>query len=211
MHKGALVVFDGGEGSGKSTVCASVASLLNGCVVRTREPGGTAYAERIRELILDPTAGKQSPETMFGLFWAARAAHIQQLLVPKLEEGKVVVCDRFDSSTWAYQIRGQEQNQLVQLFWVMREHYLKPLKNWSIHYIICDVDPRIGLARVQNRGGAATHFDARELEFHERVRAGFLEFAHWNDPEIAHTIINANHPAEMVRDTATECVRDVMR
>lgn len=211
MSQGALAIFDGGEGSGKSTVCASVAGTLNGRVVRTREPGGTPFAEKIRELILDPSAGECSAEVMFGLFWAARAAHVQQFVIPALEAGKIVVSDRFDSSTWAYQIRGQEQTQLADLFWSMRAHYLAPLERFPVHYVIFDVGPEIGLARAKGRGDQTTHFDERAYVFHERVRTGFLEFARWNDPAIAHTIINAEHPLEMVKGAALECVRDVMR
>ncbi len=112
-----------------------------------------------------------------------------QTVRPALEAGVSVICDRFDSSTWAYQIVGQEQGQLRHLFYKMRQHYLASVE--PDRYVILDVRPEVGLARAKGRGETLTHFDERDLDFHRRVSAGFLEFARALPPDQV-TIIDAN-------------------
>src|SRR5690242_17210385 len=107
--RGKFVVVDGGEGAGKSTVVKRVVEHCQAHgrdIIATREPGGSPFAEKIRELILSPDAKAADAEVMFGLFWAARRSHLVETVFPALEEGTSVLCDRFDSSTWAYQIVG---------------------------------------------------------------------------------------------------------
>jgi len=189
---GKFVVFDGGEGSGKTTVSKKAVQWLAAKGVRvlgTREPGGSPYAEKIRELILSPEAKETDAETMFALFWAARRDHLMRTVLPALDEGITVICDRFDSSTWAYQICGQDQPQLRELFWQMRKHYLGDL---APHYVMFLVSPEVGLERARSRGAdGINHFDDRVLTFHQRVKEGFLEFAKKVPPENLH-IVNAN-------------------
>lgn len=168
-----LIVLDGGEGTGKSSHTQALQRHYEEDVVITREPGGSPYAEEIRRLILSPSAKDANAETMFGLFWAARAAHLKEIIRPALEDGKTVICDRFDSSTWAYQICGQEQRQLEELFFAMRKHYLGDIKPV---YLILDVPVLVGLQRARTRGGEVTHFDERDVDFHTRVRHGFRDF-----------------------------------
>jgi dTMP kinase len=200
--KGKFVVFDGGEGSGKTTVSKQAVEWLTKRGVRaqwTREPGGSQYAEKIRELILSPEAKEADAETMFALFWAARRDHLARIVLPALRTGTNVICDRFDSSTWAYQIAGQEQPQLRELFWQMRAHYLGDL---IPHYVLFVVSPEIGLERARSRGAAElNHFDDRLLAFHKRVERGFSEFAEMV-PKENFRAINANVSQAEVEEQA---------
>ena len=118
--KGTFIVIDGGEGSGTTTVSKEIVKQFGWGAIYTREPGGSLYAEKIRELVLSDDAKTSDAETQFALFWAARRDHIKKTVAPALAEGKVVICDRFDSSTYAYQLIAQEQIQLVELFWKIR-------------------------------------------------------------------------------------------
>lgn len=177
MRNKIVLVGEGGEGAGKTTAVGKLVELLtkNGIsAIRTREPGGCPDAESIRALIfqLMETAGA---ETMFGMFWAARAAHIRDTIVPALDAGKVVVSDRLDGSTFAYQLYAQGQKQLLPLFWAMREHYLAGIIH-ALRYVYFDIEPSVGLQRVSARAGAATNYDLRGLEFHRKIQEGYQVF-----------------------------------
>jgi len=199
MMKGRLLIFEGGEGSGKSYMAKMAVEKLNVQGIKTlwtREPGGSVFAEKIRKLILSDHAMHADAETMFGLFWAARRDHIVHKIKPALEEGTHVLCERFDSSTWAYQIRGQQQGQLRHLFLKMRKHYLAQIHPSA--YILLNVDPKIGLQRVKKRTERKqTHFDKRNLEFHQRVNDGLIEFVTHISDHI-YIIIDANRPRRVV-------------
>src|SRR5579864_4280814 len=107
MEKGKFIVLEGGEGAGKSTQLRVIKEILGDDIVITREPGGSPYAEEIRNVILKSTnAGQADAKTHFALFWAARADHMKNTVLPALNAGKHVISDRFDSSTFAYQIYG---------------------------------------------------------------------------------------------------------
>ena len=204
--RGKFIVFDGGEGAGKSSVLKYVAEQLGDKPVRTREPGGSPFSESIRGLILADQAGDADPGTLFLLFWAARHEHITRLVQPTLAEGKHVLCDRFDSSTWAHQICAEGHTKLAPLFKSLRRHHLHRVRCTPDHYIIFDGDPRVLLPRAKRRaqtGDVATHFDNRELAYHDAVRDGFLDFV----TDKPHTVVNAEEPREMVEQKALALVR----
>jgi len=196
--RGPFVVLDGGEGSGKTSLLQKVKEHYGDGVVITREPGGSAYAEEIRELILNsPNAKQADGETMFSLFWAARADHLKNTIIPALNSGKMVISDRFDSTTYAYQIVAQKVRELEELFWTVRGLYLKGYK--PNLYVYLDVSPAVGLARKNTqRDERKNHFDERRLEFHEDLRKGFKEFFARKDYDIKSAIINAERSQEAV-------------
>jgi len=142
-------------------------------MILTREPGGSEMAEQIRNLIFSEGGKSLSPDAQFHLFWAARADHIEKKILPALDAGIDVVSDRFDASTFAYQIFGEEHHRLKNSFRFNREEMfggrIVPT------YIYLDIDPGVGLLR---RRGAkdGNHFDEKDLEFHRRVRRGYKEF-----------------------------------
>jgi dTMP kinase len=176
MKKGLFIVVDSGEGAGKTTQLNNLKEFLGDSLVLTREPGGSPYAEEIRNVILkSPNAGQADAKTLFALFWAARADHLKNIIKPALESGKIVISDRFDSSTFAYQLVAQGNRDLEPLFWQMRDFYLGNLK--PDLYVYFDIDPVVGLARKSQQGGdELNHFEARKIDFHNAIRAGFREF-----------------------------------
>lgn len=200
MKKGRLIVFDGGEGAGKGTVLNEVKEVFkNDEVVFTREPGGTEFAEEIREkCILSSAAKDQDPVNTFLWFWLARIDHGRNLILPAIEQGKHVISDRYDSSTWAYQICAQDHQDLADDFWAMKGDFsVQPFL-----YIYLDVDPSEGLRRAKDRG-ERNHFDGRDIHFHSKVRAGFLQFlGKMKDRGVRTRIIDANRSIdEVVRDS----------
>ena len=195
MIRGRFIVIDGGEGSGKTTLLRALAKKLpKSKVLVTHEPGGTAFADKIRKLFLSPEAGAAGSEVLFGLIWAARSEHLKHKIIPALRKGIHVISDRFDSSTFAYQVFGQENKKLEKLFWQARKVFLRKRK--PDLYIFLDIGPKVGLERVARRKEKKTHFDRRELAFHRRVRAGFLKFLKY----VPHKTIDANQSIKAVQD-----------
>lgn len=173
--RGKFIVLEGCEGAGKSSQLEKLKEVYGKKIVTTREPGGSPFAEIIRNVILSPDAKKADGKTQFGLFWAARADHMKNTIIPALNSGKHVICDRFDSSSYIYQIYGQEDSVLKDLFFHMRDVYLDGYKPDA--YIFMDVEPKTGLKRKAGQKGVVlNHFDQRDLSFHKRVRNGLMEF-----------------------------------
>ncbi len=190
---GLFIVVDSGEGAGKTTQLNKAKEFFGDKLVLTREPGGSPYAEEIRNLILNLYLARQADaKTLFGLFWAARADHLKNTIIPALKEGKTVISDRFDSSTFAYQIVAQGASELRDFFWQIRDFYLGDFK--PDLYIYFDIDPRIGLERKKKQGTEVNHFEERPMEFHDNLRKGFSEFL----IRAPHVTIDASKPVEEV-------------
>lgn len=179
--KGKYVVFDGMDGSGKGTqINLLKRKLADLPVVFTREPGGTPFAEEIRKLVRDnPLAGKSTPLNNFLLFWAAREELQHNLVVPALQAGKHVFSDRGDSSTFAFQLHGEQRDELFNSFMHLRE-LVFAAENGRRRpdlYIVFDLPADMARARVmQDAEREENHFDVRDLAYYERVRQGFHTF-----------------------------------
>ena len=176
MSKGLFITLEGGEGSGKSTIISKLKKQLtaNGYeVICTREPGGTALGESIRELLLfqDPDV-KISGLSELLLFLAARAEHISSLIQPALNNGFIVICDRFHDSTIAYQTaRGLEKKMVQSLC-----HTIFPEIQPNVTFLL-DVDPVIGLKRASKATKSISNkvdrLESEALDFHFQVRENF--------------------------------------
>lgn len=201
MQDGSFIVIEGGEGAGKSTVVQALRKrYADRDVVWTREPGGSEFGKIIREMILSTEGGAAHAHTLFELFWADRTDHMHTVVVPALQAGTHVLSDRFDASTFAYQIYGDEHHELTELFYEKRELYLGA--HTPDLYVFLDVDPTTALERVTTRGEAVTHFEERKLAFHARVREGFQIFL----ADKPHVVIDAGLPVE---DVAEAVVKEV--
>ncbi|NNF52787.1 MAG: dTMP kinase [Gammaproteobacteria bacterium] len=178
--QGKFITIEGIEGVGKSTNIAFMTRLLRSAgkeVVVTREPGGTPFAERIRALLVDPDCDPCTPDTELLLMFASRAEHLAGKIWPALERGAWVVCDRFTDATFAYQGagRGIESGHIGALeAWLQKG--LRPHLT-----ILLDADVQIGLERAGKRG-ELDRFEREELQFFDRVRAGYLDIAQ-REPE----------------------------
>lgn len=178
--RGHFITFEGPEGSGKSTQVRLLAERLrsHGCDVEvTREPGGTPIGEAIRRVILSHEYGEMAVATEVLLFAAARAQSVQQIILPALDRGAIVLCDRYLDSTYAYQGYGQGVDQAVlQTVNRIATGGLQP--NLTFYLALDDVADGLARKHAARDGhtGAAVEWDrldARELAFHRRVAAGF--------------------------------------
>ncbi len=198
-----FIVIEGGEGSGKSTLLELARKEFGESFVYTREPGGSILAEAIREVALKhPEAKSASSETQFALMWAGRHDNLNKTILPALNNGKNVLCDRFDSATYAYQLYGMGAIHLEDLFWKMREVFLKDKR--PDLYIILDVEPKEGLRRVASRKGGTNHFDERAIEFHENIRKGLKKFRE-QVPNCV--VLDSNGPLEKVKEDFLNIIR----
>ncbi len=175
MKRALFITFEGGEGTGKSTqtvVLAEKLRQLGHRVVETREPGGSADADAIRQLLVSGDTGRWSVTAEILLNYAARESHLRNTIMPALTEGAMVICDRFADSTRAYQgYAGKGDKQLIDL--LDREIVGETQPDLTL---VFDLDPRIGLERAGLRGGD-DRFERKGLEFHDRLRKGYLAVA----------------------------------
>jgi len=190
--RGLFITLEGGEGSGKSTQLKRLAETLRGkgCdVVTTREPGGTPDAEKIRNLLVQRDGGEWTPMAECLLLFASRVMHVEKLIKPALEQGKIVISDRFADSTRAYQAYGHGMNpQIIEQMNTLALGDFKP----DLTFIL-DIDVDEGLKRAGNRISATAStedkYERLGSPFHQRLRMGFLEIA-GKEPGRC-TIINA--------------------
>ena len=180
MSRGKFITFEGGEGAGKSTQVRRLVARLQACgieVVATREPGGSPGAEAIRALVLTGSADRWSPVTETLLMYGARRDHIERTIVPALDRGAWVVCDRFADSTRAYQ--GGAGGVAADLIAALENHVLAEVRPDLT--LVFDLPVEVGLARAEAHaeasGHAETRFESKGVAFHERLRAAFREIA----------------------------------
>ena len=175
MKLGHLISFEGIDGSGKSTQAKVLTKTLEDLghnVVLTREPGGSIGAEEIRRLVLQGDPDRWSAESEILLFTAARRDHLEKTILPALDAGKIVICDRFADSTRMYQ--GLSRGDLRSL--VDELHSLMIPRDPDLTVLI-DLDPKLGLSRAKSRNTVEERFEDFGISLQEKMRAGFLNLA----------------------------------
>jgi dTMP kinase len=175
VSKGRFISFEGIDGSGKSTqakVLAKTLMDLGHDVVLTREPGGSVGAEEIRALVLQGDPDRWSAESEILLFTAARRDHLEKTILPALDAGKIVICDRFADSTRMYQ--GLSRGDLRTL--VDELHTLMIPRDPDLTVLI-DLDPKLGLSRAKARNTVEERFEDFGISLQEKMRVGFLKLA----------------------------------
>lgn len=178
-YKGKFITLEGGEGTGKSTQVSFMVDALmkKGIpVISTREPGGSTGAELIRDLLVKGEVHRWDAVTETLLMNAARRDHLRNLIIPALEKGTWVICDRFADSTLAYQGYGHG----VALSYLHAIYELIAGELTPDITFIFDLDPRVGLERARRRGDSEDRFERMPLEFHDRIREGFRRIAQTN-------------------------------
>ena len=211
MRNGFFITFEGGEGSGKTTQINRLAKALTEQgfkVITTREPGGTPEAESIRNLLVQRDAGEWTPMAEVLLLYAARVMHVEKVIQPALNDGKIVICDRFSDSTLAYQGYGHGLAlDDIQRIDALTLNGLKP--NLTL---VLDIASEEGLQRSDQRLAAEQfqvkqredRYEQLEIEFHQRLRNGFLSIAE-QEPERC-KVIDASKDMQSV----TEQVLDIV-
>mgnify|MGYP000367613301 FL=1 len=205
MH-GKFITIEGTEGVGKTTNIEFIQAWLNSRkldFVSTREPGGTPLAEQIRELLLTPRKEKVSNSAELLLMFAGRAQHLDHVILPAIQSGRWVLCDRFTDATYAYQGygRGMDKALIAQLEQLVQAD-LRP--NLTL---ILDIPVEIGLKRASQRG-TPDRFEREQTEFFGRVRQGYLSIA-TESPERC-VVIDASQPLEDVQRDIAEALNDFL-
>ena len=181
VSRGRFITLEGGEGTGKSTQLPLIAAYLRDTdleVVETREPGGSPGAEKIRELLVNGATDRWDPVTETLLHFAARREHLKRTILPALDRGAWVVCDRFADSTMAYQGYGLGvARDLIEDLYRVVVGDMKPDLT-----IILDIPPEMGLKRADDRRTGGTRYERMDVAFHERLRDGFIDIAR-RDPK----------------------------
>jgi len=202
---GRFITLEGGEGAGKSTQIAKLKAWLEGRghrVTATREPGGSPAAEMIRKLMVEGPVERWDGTTEALLHFAARHEHLRSTVWPALERGEWVVSDRFADSTLAYQGYGHgiERRIFEQLYDVAVGTFRPDLT------VILDLPVETGLKRAAARRGSETRYESLPLDFHRRVRAGFLEIARREPTRCL--VIDATGEANTIAKLIADAVKD---
>ncbi len=205
--RGRFITIEGGEGTGKSTQ-ASLLSLrlasLGIGVQLTREPGGSPGAEIIRHVLLSGAAKPLGPDAEAMLFAAARDDHVQQTILPALDAGKWVICDRFANSTRVYQgVLGAVDLRLIRALERVSIGDLKPDLT-----LVLDVPAELGMKRAagRRRGGKADRFEAENIAFHKKLRQAYLALATAESGRCV--VIDAKAPKKMVAQRIWDVVQE---
>ena len=204
--RGQFITFEGTEGVGRSTQLANAASTLENLgvdVLVTREPGGTPMAEHIRELLLATRDEVVHETTELLLMFAARAQHLHTRILPALDAGQWVLCDRFTDATFAYQGGGRGVSQ-------ERIALLENLVQGNVrpdHVILFDAPVETGMARARRRG-ELDRFEQEDLEFFQRIRNTYLDRA--NEAPDRYHIINAARPLNQVSEEVVQLLTGLL-
>jgi len=174
-NKGFFITFEGIDGSGKSTQIKSLAKSLKNFgfdIIITREPGGSVGGEEIRNLLLQGDINRWSAETEILLFTAARRDHLERIISPALQNGKIVICDRFTDSTRMYQgMRGPKLRDLVDK---LTDEVINCDPDLTI---VIDIDPEISLKRAKSRKTVEERFEDFGVDLQKNMRKGFIELS----------------------------------
>ncbi len=202
-----FITLEGGDGAGKTTQIRLLQAYFekqNIPCVFTKEPGGSVGANEIRQILLSGQLNKWDAISETLLFFAARRSHLVETVWPSLKAGKWVVSDRYADSTLAYQVYGRQtdlltKEQVDELYQLVAGNFKPDLT------VILDIDPKVGLKRVSQRG-KQDRFEASAFAFHERLRQGFKEIAA-NEPNRC-IVINADRPAEVVHEEIIRVIKE---
>ncbi len=204
-----FITLEGPEGSGKSSAMAIVYERLTQegfQIIRTREPGGTPISEEIRNVLLDRKNTAMDLRTECLLFAASRRQHLVEKVWPALKEGKLVFCDRFLDSSLSYQgyARGLGIENVLNINLFATENTFPDLT------LLFDLDPEIGLARISdNEQREVNRLDVEKLEFHKKVREGYLKLASMYPERII--VIDASKPLEEVAETTYRIIKEHLK
>lgn len=209
--KGKFITFEGGEGTGKSTQVAKLADALRAKgydVVTTKEPGGTEIGAEIRRLLVCGDKDKMDTTAEVLLYYADRHINLQQKIWPAMEEGKIVISDRFADSTLAYQCYGYGQRVKRE---VLDELYKIAVGDFKPDLtLILDIEPQKGLARSYAKADTMSEkelrFESRELQFHQNLRQGFKEIARENQSRCV--MLDADKTIEALHHDIMQAIED---
>ncbi|AWI10755.1 dTMP kinase [Caldifermentibacillus hisashii] len=208
MVKGTFITVEGPDGAGKTTVLNIIAEELAAegyPIVQTREPGGSPIAEKIRQIILDKKHTEMDPRTEALLYAAARRQHLIEKIIPALEKGNIVLCDRFIDASIVYQGFARKIG-IDEVLKINRFAIENTMPDLTIYF---DIEPKIGLERIQkHRQGEMNRLDLETMEFHKMVREGYLQLLDRFPDRIKKVM--ADRPIEEVKTEAKKLILSLL-
>lgn len=201
--RGKFITFEGGEGSGKTTIIRQLAEELIAAgynVVTTREPGGGKISEAIRDIILDKKNTEMDARTEALLYAASRRQHLVEVILPALNENSIILCDRYLDSSLAYQ--GVARGLGISEVYKMNQFATDGILPDCTFYI--DIDPEVGLRRIVENNRIQNRLDLEQKEFHDKVRTGYLELANMYPNRMR--VIDGNQSKEEVYKDVKEMI-----
>ncbi|AXI32146.1 dTMP kinase [Priestia aryabhattai] len=206
---GTFITFEGPEGAGKTTIIHMVQQKLiqdGYTIVLTREPGGIRIAEQIREIILNPSNTEMDARTEALLYAAARRQHLVEKVIPELNKGNIVLCDRFIDSSLAYQ--GNARGIGVEDIFAINQFAIEQTMPQATLYF--DIEPEVGLERInKGRKDEINRLDLESLDFHYKVRDGYLSLLSEFPERIRR--IDANQSVEKVCAEAYKQIQSILK
>lgn len=209
-----FITFEGIEGSGKSTQIKLVADYLvqkGTSLIVTQEPSGTDIGRKIGDILFKREHRHLCAETELFLFCAARAQHVREVILPALKLNKIVLCDRFSDATYAYQGFGRGiDHDMIKLINAYSSMLLKPDMT-----LLFDLPVETGLKRATERNNklnepaAADRFEREKLDFHRRIREGYLDIAGKESERFR--VIDANRDIDVIQEEVRRCIGDFIR
>ena len=204
--RGLFITLEGGDGAGKSTQIRNIERFFTEkglVVVHTREPGGTPISEKLRDILLDNHNTEMSPVTEMLIYAASRAQHVREFVIPSLERGEIVICDRFVDSSVAYQAYGRELGDMVA---EVNRHATGGLRPDITFWL--DIDPAAGRARAA-RAGELDRLEMEKLDFHYRVYEGYKKIAEQEPDRVRR--IDASDTVENICSSIYACLEELCR
>ena len=208
MERGIFITMEGPEGAGKTTILKMLGETLKQegySVVLTREPGGIPISEQIREVILNKENTAMDSRTEALLYAAARRQHLVEKIIPALEKGMIVLCDRFIDSSLAYQghARGLDMDEIYSINKFAIGDFMPDVTFYF------DIDPAEGLKRISaNNNREVNRLDLEELHFHEKVREGYqLVMERWKERFVR---IDASQPLDVVFEQTKTSITKIL-
>ena len=204
--KGLFITLEGGDGAGKSTQIRNIERFFQrkGLVfVHTREPGGTPISEKLRNILLDNENSEMDPVTEMMIYAASRAQNVREKILPAIERGDIVICDRFVDSSVAYQAYGRQLGGMVE---EVNRHATGGLVPDITFWM--DIDPEAGKARAA-KAGDLDRLELEKMDFHYRVYEGYRRIAE-KDPDRVKRI-DAADTVDNIRDHIYECLEELCR
>jgi dTMP kinase len=205
-QRGLFITLEGGEGAGKTTAMTYVEAALRDAgvdLICTREPGGTQLGERLRETLLTPGEASIEPLAELLMMFAARAQHLTEVIIPALQRGQWVLCDRFTDATYAYQGAGRNLGEArVRVLEELVQRELRPDL-----ILLLDVPAEVGLSRARGRA-ALDRFEQEDLAFFERVRAAYLSRAARSSGR--YQVIDASADLSAVQQSLRNVIEDLL-
>lgn len=206
-EKGQFITFEGVEGAGKTTNISFVADKIKKAgydILLTREPGGTTTGEAIRNILISKDLPEMHHQTELLLMFAARSEHLHRKIIPALEQGTWVLCDRFTDASYAYQGAGRGiKTQNIKILETLVQETLRP----DITFLF-DLEADIGLARAKSRG-ETDRFEQQQIDFFNRVRSEYLKMAEAEPKRFR--IIEAQHDLNIVQQQINQKLEAILK